>query len=183
MDEASAEYRFELLTLLNDFTEKFHGKSIILTTKGIGQIVISLYDDNLPHLLGINKVVKRKTATAILTEIRNNKITLNSIMVHKDYEKISDRVKSYYFLHDVFIHKSIQICVKVNPIDNQGDYMKLDLVFYRKDRDKCIVLGAQKTRNNNTYRLCTLHVKKTTKEPYILSKRCKIVDIIISDTI
>ncbi|MEY6572933.1 hypothetical protein AB8X61_15660, partial [Listeria monocytogenes] len=32
MDEASAEYRFELLTLLNDFTEKFHGKSIILTT-------------------------------------------------------------------------------------------------------------------------------------------------------
>ncbi|EAH3523472.1 hypothetical protein D5V67_15105, partial [Listeria monocytogenes] len=61
MDEASAEYRFELLTLLNDFTEKFHGKSIILTTKGIGQIVISLYDDNLPHLLGINKVVKRKT--------------------------------------------------------------------------------------------------------------------------
>lgn len=160
-----------LQEVLNDFIENFTRKKCILkiSDKKLQNVEIRFSKNNLPHLLGLHKINKKR-APKILIEILEGTMTHSSIKTHHNYSNIKDRLYSYNFLHKCFIEKNINYCIVVkNNVNNQLD---LDVVFIDNFNNKLIVLGLRKVQHY--FVPTTMYVMKNQNDQYNLMPRSKI---------
>lgn len=161
--------------ILNDFIENFTRKKLVVnvTYRKLDKLEIRFDKFNLPHLLGLHKVIKER-ATNILQSILEGNITLENIKLHERYKEIKDRILSYNFLHSCFIDKNIKLCIIINSHDRNPQY--LDIVFIDKYGGKDILLGLRKARNRDYYSPTTMYVVKDNSD-YIRRKKSSISSI------
>lgn len=154
----------DLLELLTDYRNNFHGKKCKIETnyKKLNQFIVSFYDDGFPHLLGLHYTLKPNYAKAILKAIENKSISANSIQKTEGFKKyhLRDRIVQYHFLYDVFYDKKIKVCI---PTDNiKCDWLKLSCVFTDKRDKRELILGLKKDDRTSEYKPATLHIRKGT---------------------
>lgn len=159
-----------LQNILDDYTKNFNGKICVLETnyKKMATIKISFHCNDLYHLLGLHKILKKGHASRVISSIRKGELTFKSIQRHSDFGDIKPRIENYNFLHQLFIDNRVKICVlKKDLIKNT---MNLDVVFYKPKNNRCVVLGLR--QQGNVYHLTTLHESHSDK--YIHLKQTKI---------
>lgn len=161
--------------ILNDFIENFTQKKLVLnvTYGKIDKLEIRFDKFNLPHLLGLHKVINGR-ATNILQNILEGKVAIENIKLHERYKEIKDRILSYNFLHSCFINKNIKLCIIINS--HGRNPQNLDIVFIDRYSGKDILLGLRKVRNKNYYSPTTMYVVKDNSD-YMGRKKARISSI------
>lgn len=168
----NSEENINFQEIFNDYIDTFTRKKLILKVAN-KDIEIRFSKDNLPHLLGLHKVLKGR-ATDILQSIVEGEIDIEKLKKHERYKEIKDRILSYNFLHSCFIDKNIELCIIVdahgfNPQD-------LGLVFIDDFGGKDILFGLRKARNTNYYSPTTMYVVKD-NSAYIRKKKSRVLNI------
>ena len=165
MDELCLKEIFE------DFNEKFSGKKCRVETNysKLNNFIVSFDVLDLHHLLGLHKVIPLK-ATDSIESIKQEKLTLESFKNHSQYSDIKPRIENYEFIEEVFKASSIEVCILEKDI-KQKSSMNLAVVFFKKDRNKYIVLGLKRNIRTNTFHLATLH--ETRSKQYESCKKTK----------
>lgn len=117
--------------------------------------------------MGWQKVIdKGAYASNIIHLIDTNKFTLANTRKHRNFFKIKDRLLNYNYLHEIFYEKQQDICVITR--DMKPNPLHLDIVFYKKNDPKhIVVLGLRKNHNLNYFVPTTLHVEKVSNNPYL----------------
>lgn len=165
----------ELLEILDDYKENFCEKICVVETslKEINSIKIYFSKTDLHHLLGLHKVTSGKNASKTIEEIERNKLTINKVRKHHNYNIIKPRIKNYGFIYEVFYGHEVDLCIAGKDI--KPNSMNLNLIFYKKKNHEVIVLGLRKNSKNNIYYLTTLH--KTYENKYDKTRKTKIKSI------
>ncbi|MDK6377597.1 MAG: PBECR4 domain-containing protein [Lactobacillus crispatus] len=166
----------DYLKILQDYRQNFAGKVAVITTnyKKLCSFKVSFSEQNLPHLMGWQKVIgKNSSATNIIRLIDNNEFTLANTRKNSEFFRIKDRLLNYNFLHDIFYGKLTNVCIMTS--DMKPNKLKLDIVFYHlKDKQRIIVLGLRKRKNTPYFVPTTLHVEKIKNNPYLSRRKTSI---------
>lgn len=166
----------DYLKILQDYRQNFAGKVAIITTnyKKLSSFKVSFSEQNLPHLMGWQKVInKNSSATNIIRLIDNKDFTLSNTRKNSEFFRIKDRLLNYNFLHDIFYGKITNICVMTS--DMKPNRLKLDIVFYYpRDKQHIVVLGLRKRKHTSYFVPTTLHVEKTKNNPYLNRRKTSI---------
>ena len=109
-------------------------------------------------------------ATDSIESIKQEKLTLESLKNHSQYSDIKPRIENYEFIEEVFKASFIEVCILEKDI-KQKNSMNLAVVFFKKDRNKYIVLGLKRNIRTNTFHLATLH--ETRSKQYESYKKTK----------
>lgn len=165
MDELCLKEIFE------DFNAKFSGKKCIVETNysKLTNFTVSFDVLDLHHLLGLHKVTSLK-ATDSIESIKQEKFTIELFKNHPQYSDIKPRIENYQFIEEVFQTASIEVCILDKDI-KQKNSMNLAVVFFKKDRNKYIVLGLKRNIRTDTFHLATLH--ETRSKQYESYKKTK----------
>ncbi|KTT82736.1 hypothetical protein RSA37_11945 [Mammaliicoccus sciuri] len=161
--------------ILNDYIEIFTRKKLIVTTtyKKLETFEIRFDKFNLPHLLGLHKVLEKR-ATKILQDIVEGKLDIEHLKSHTSYGDIKDRILSYNFLHRCFILNVVKLCIIIDS--NDRNPQNLDVVFIDDMNKKSILIGLRKARGQNFYVPTTMYVIKNHSE-YLLKRRTNITNM------
>ena len=160
-----------LKDIFEDFNTKFSGKKCIVETNysNLAKFVVSFDILDLHHLLGLHKVTELK-ATDSIKNIKQEKLTLESFKNHSQYSDIKPRIENYQFIEEVFQDSFVEVCILGKDIKQKGS-MNLSVVFFKKDRNKYIVLGLKRNIRTNMFHLATLH--ETRSKQYASYKKTK----------
>lgn len=162
-----------LLDVFNDYKIKFYKRKSLVILNYLKIPCITIYFDlsNLPHLLGLHYVVKVKPK--LIDEIFNSKFTLKTFSNNKNYKMVIERINNYNFLSYIFYEKKQDVCIVRK--DLKRNTMMLDIVFFKEESEKCIVLGLRSDSKTNIYYPTTLHTDCSNK--YKQYRKTKILDI------
>lgn len=167
--------KLELLDILNDYKKNFCNRICCIETEYKEMKFVKIYfsETDLHHLLGLHKVLTGINATKSIEFIKSRKITRKNIKKHRNYGMIRSRIDSYDFLSEVFLQKSIEICIVEKDINPNTMY--LNLIIYKKKGYEIVVLGLKKSNKLDIYYLATLH--KAYENKYSDVRKTKIKDI------
>lgn len=168
------EMRVDFLEILEDYKKYFCNKMCCIETDFKNMEFINVYfsENDLCHLLGFHKILN-KNASRIIKDIKNQKLKINDIKKHNNYNLIKNRIGNYNFIHEIFYKKSVNLCIVDKDIISNT--MKLNIIIYKDKGHEVIVLGLKKSIKTNIYYLATLH--KTYENKYKHFRKTKIKNI------
>lgn len=147
--------------ILSDYRYHFSKKVAIVETnyRVLSKFNIAFHENDLPHLMGWDKILtKKRNAKFICKLIDEDKLTVESSKNHDKFNEAKKRMLNYNFIHDCFLHNSVNVCVMTSNM--KPNPLRLDIVFYRENKSEAVVLGLRKDRNSEYYVPTTLHNKK-----------------------
>ncbi|WP_010001074.1 PBECR4 domain-containing protein [Leuconostoc lactis] len=160
----SYEY-FELNSLqeiVNDYQNNFHGKSIEIKTnfKSLNNIIINFDILDLPHILGLQYLSTKQSASNLIQMIKGSELSMRDIKKDNNFYKIKDRFKYYNFLNRVFFSEKRQVMVVTKDIKpprlGKVEFLIYDYIDTNKRR---IVLIGFAPTSKGYYVPATLHVR------------------------
>lgn len=164
---------FDLLDILNDYSQKFCNKTCMIETnyKSLSEIQVVFNENNLHHLLGLHYVTKER-ASKTIKKIKNGQLTINSISNHNDYrKKVHYRILGYNSLEFLLIDPQTDVCIIAKDLKNNP--MNLDVIFLdSRDKNKVILLGLRRAKDSMLFYPTTLH--RTDKKKYDGQRKTKI---------
>lgn len=158
--------------ILDDYSSNFANKKVEVKTNYnlLGSFVISFNRNDLPHLMGWNKLRNKRT-TQLLSDVDNLRLTKENSRSNPKWHEVSQRIMSYNFLHRIFYDRDIDACVLTR--DMKPNRLKLDIVFLYPRTKDCIVFGLRKPKNRDVFIPTTLHVEKL-KNDYEYRRKTRI---------
>lgn len=101
-----------LIELLNFYEATFCQNNCLIETnyKELSLIQISFDANQLPHLLGFQKVNQAGGARGV-NNIRNKKVTLGTIEKHDRYHQIKPRIRGFTRLENMFQFQGMEACL------------------------------------------------------------------------
>lgn len=144
--------------ILIDYKNIFDGHHVKVETNYnlLSSFIISFNLNDLPHLMGWNKLSRRR-ATQIIKDVNELKLTKQSSRSNHNWHQVSQRMLSYNFLTRIFLDQDIKVCILTR--DMKPNRLKLDIVFtYPRTKD-CIVFGLRKPKNRDEFIPTTLHIE------------------------
>ncbi|WP_125605053.1 PBECR4 domain-containing protein [Lapidilactobacillus bayanensis] len=151
----------DYLKILNDYKRNFVNNIAVLHTnyKKIETIKISFAVNDLPHLMGWEKINQSSHASSIIKMIESEKMTYSSTRKNQNFYRIKDRLLNYNFLHTIFINEDLNTAIMTS--DMKPNKLRLDIVFYsEEDHKHAIILGLRKDMHSSYFIPTTLHVEK-----------------------
>ena len=149
------------LDILNDYKTLFNGKRVSIETnyKKISNFKVHFNTRDLPHLMGWDKIVDKKSnATNLIKFVSKESLTLETSKNHRKFHEAKNRMLNYNFIHDIFIHKNVNVCVMTS--DMKPNPQRLDIVFYREKQHEAVMLGLRKEEKMGYFVPTTLHTPK-----------------------
>jgi len=169
-----------LLEQFENFEKNYHKKEILITStfRKAPTLRITFDNSNFPHLIGLHKIYSSRP-NILISQITNEKITIEQLKTNRKYTDIKDRVLNIHRLDNFFYNPKAEYFIFLNEVDKRNQ-MNLEIVFFEKSSDKFYTLGIR-PRKDGKYSPVTFFVKKG-KTLYPNSPRIKIQDIkIISE--
>lgn len=165
-----------LKVVYEDYLHNFDGKIVLIETRytELDRFYIKFDINQLPHLVGVDKVYKLK-AHEIVRKIACNDIAYKNLQHHSEFIHIKPRFSCYHILKEVFIEKSIEYCIYVSDEDSRNS-MNLNVAFELRETKRQIILGLRKIATG-VYIPVTLHQNKATKTSMNRSKRVKMTNL------
>lgn len=165
--------------ILNDYRKCFSGRVARLTTnyKLLENFSVLFSDNDLPHLMGWQKVIDRRNyAGRIINLVDNGQFTFTISRKHHNFFKIKNRLLHYNFLHEVFWEDDPNVCVMTS--DMKPNPLKLDIVFFKHTQpSEIVVLGLRRDKNMNFFVPTTLHTEVSKNNTYLRRRKTNIKTI------
>lgn len=146
------------LDILNDYKIMFNGKRVSIETNynHLSNFKVHFNTKDLPHLMGWDKIVSKKSrATHLIKHIETESLTYETSKSHHRFNESKKRMLNYNFIHDIFIHKNLNVCVMTT--DMRPNPQRLDIVFYREKQHEAVILGLRKEEKMGYFVPTTLH--------------------------
>ena len=161
--------------MLDDYTSNFAGKRVEVRTNYnlLSSFVISFNRNDFPHLMGWNKL-RKKRATLLLSDVDNLRLTKENSRTNNKWHEVSQRMLSYNFLHRIFYDQDIEACVVTR--DMKPNRLLLDIVFLYPRTKDCIVFGLRKAKDRNEFIPTTLHIERL-RNDYELRRKTRVNQI------
>lgn len=155
-----------MLPKLEDYLTKYHnqfvGKRILLTTniKSLSEIEIRFFDTDLPHLLGLQKLVRVSgSSTKIIQQIQQQTLQLSHITADPNFSEVAARFEHFDFIRQIFYD---EIPAFVNISDMKPKRLgNVNLIFFEFiNRNREIVVFGLAPSKQGYYVPATLHVRR-----------------------
>nr|WP_238480078.1 PBECR4 domain-containing protein [Fructobacillus papyriferae] len=158
--------------IVDNYERDFHGHTVEITTnfKPLQNIVINFDVLDVPHLLGLQYLSKRRSASKNIEMIKSGTLTIEDIKRDPSFgDRIKDRFKYHEFFNEVFKSNSSQLMVITRDIrpPRLGNVEFLIYDYLDPKRKKMVLIGFS-PNNKGYYVPATLHVRKT---PNIFTER------------
>lgn len=159
--------------ILSDFQKNFDNKVCVIETnyKKLNQIKVLFKTTQLPHLMGFHKITNG-SATKIIKRINDESFTFENTKHHPNFFQIQDRLLGYSFLKEIFYDHKTEVMIVTR--DMKPNTMRLDIVFFKNEKNKDIILGLRKESNTPYFVPTTLYKTKTSRNLFRNRRRTKI---------
>ena len=146
----------EIKEIFEDYELNFADRScnVYINYKKLPNFLVVFDIKDLFHLLGIHKITRLR-ASRWVSEVRNGSFSLGAYRRHPNFRESLSRIRNYDFLYELFYRDKVKICILEKDLDRNP--MKLQIIFYKEDDNKVIVLGLKKDDDLNAFKLATLH--------------------------